>query len=30
MSRAYKDAPFVRLTGETLPEIKHAAYHEFL
>jgi N-acetyl-gamma-glutamyl-phosphate reductase len=29
MSAAYKDAPFVRLTGETLPEIKHAAYTNF-
>ena len=26
---AYRDAPFVRLTGETLPEIKHAAYTNF-
>ena len=29
MEAAYKDAPFVRLTGETLPEIKHAAYTNF-
>jgi N-acetyl-gamma-glutamyl-phosphate reductase len=29
MSAAYKDAPFVRLTGETLPEIKHVAYTNF-
>ena len=29
MSTAYKEAPFVRLTGETLPEIKHAAYTNF-
>ena len=29
MSAAYADAPFVRLTGETLPEIKHAAYTNF-
>jgi N-acetyl-gamma-glutamyl-phosphate reductase len=29
MSRAYKDAPFVRITGETLPEIKHAAFTNF-
>ncbi len=29
MNAAYKDAPFVRLTGETLPEIKHAAYTNF-
>ena len=26
---AYRNAPFVRLTGETLPEIKHAAYTNF-
>jgi N-acetyl-gamma-glutamyl-phosphate reductase len=26
---AYKDAPFVRLRGEMLPEIKHAAYTNF-
>jgi N-acetyl-gamma-glutamyl-phosphate reductase len=29
MQAAYKDAPFVRLTGEMLPEIKHAAYTNF-
>jgi N-acetyl-gamma-glutamyl-phosphate reductase len=29
MASAYNDAPFVRLTGETLPEIKHAAYTNF-
>lgn len=29
MDAAYKKAPFVRLTGETLPEIKHAAYTNF-
>ena len=29
MAAAYKDAPFVRLTGDTLPEIKHAAYTNF-
>ena len=29
MNAAYKGAPFVRLTGETLPEIKHAAYTNF-
>ena len=29
MEGAYKHAPFVRLTGETLPEIKHAAYTNF-
>ncbi|HKY20546.1 MAG TPA: N-acetyl-gamma-glutamyl-phosphate reductase [Vicinamibacterales bacterium] len=29
MSAAYRSAPFVRLTGETLPEIKHAAYTNF-
>jgi N-acetyl-gamma-glutamyl-phosphate reductase len=29
MSAAYRNAPFVRLTGETLPEIKHAAYTNF-
>ena len=29
MSAAYQNAPFVRLTGETLPEIKHAAYTNF-
>ena len=26
---AYRAAPFVRLTGETLPEIKHVAYTNF-
>jgi N-acetyl-gamma-glutamyl-phosphate reductase len=29
MDAAYREAPFVRLTGETLPEIKHAAYTNF-
>jgi N-acetyl-gamma-glutamyl-phosphate reductase len=29
MGAAYASAPFVRLTGETLPEIKHAAYTNF-
>jgi N-acetyl-gamma-glutamyl-phosphate reductase len=29
MGRAYGEAPFVRLTGETLPEIKHVAYTNF-
>jgi N-acetyl-gamma-glutamyl-phosphate reductase len=29
MEAAYSNAPFVRLTGETLPEIKHAAYTNF-
>jgi len=29
MTAAYRKAPFVRLTGETLPEIKHAAYTNF-
>jgi N-acetyl-gamma-glutamyl-phosphate reductase len=29
MDAAYGNAPFVRLTGETLPEIKHAAYTNF-
>ena len=29
MTGAYHDAPFVRLTGERLPEIKHAAYTNF-
>jgi N-acetyl-gamma-glutamyl-phosphate reductase len=29
MGAAYEHAPFVRLTGETLPEIKHAAYTNF-
>ena len=27
--RAYPDAPFVRLTGDTLPEIKHVAHTNF-
>jgi N-acetyl-gamma-glutamyl-phosphate reductase len=27
--RAYADAPFVRLTGDHLPEIKHVAYTNF-
>ena len=27
--RAYADAPFVRLTGDTLPEIKHVAWTNF-
>jgi N-acetyl-gamma-glutamyl-phosphate reductase len=27
--RAYADAPFVRITGETLPEIKHVAHTNF-
>ena len=27
--RAYADAPFVRVTGETLPEIKHVAHSNF-
>ena len=27
--RAYADAPFVRVTGETLPEIKHVAHTNF-
>jgi N-acetyl-gamma-glutamyl-phosphate reductase len=27
--RAYKDAPFVRLTGASLPEIKHVAHTNF-
>jgi N-acetyl-gamma-glutamyl-phosphate reductase len=26
---AYASAPFVRLTGDTLPEIKHVAYTNF-
>ncbi|MDQ3071434.1 MAG: N-acetyl-gamma-glutamyl-phosphate reductase, partial [Acidobacteriota bacterium] len=26
---AYKDAPFVRLTGGTMPEVKHVAYTNF-
>jgi N-acetyl-gamma-glutamyl-phosphate reductase len=29
MASAYNDTPFVRLTGEALPEIKHAAYTNF-
>jgi N-acetyl-gamma-glutamyl-phosphate reductase len=29
MAGAYNDSPFVRLTGETLPEIKHVAYTNF-
>jgi N-acetyl-gamma-glutamyl-phosphate reductase len=29
LSAAYADAPFVRLTGEALPEIKHVAYTNF-
>src|SRR5207253_6804771 len=29
MEAAYGAAPFVRLTGETLPEIKHVAYTNF-
>ena len=29
MAAAYRNAPFVRLTGETLPQIKHAAYTNF-
>ncbi len=29
MEAAYRTAPFVRLTGETLPEIKHVAYSNF-
>jgi N-acetyl-gamma-glutamyl-phosphate reductase len=29
MTSAYHEAPFVRITGETLPEIKHAAYTNF-
>ena len=29
MEAAYRDAPFVRLTGETLPEIKHVAHTNF-
>ena len=29
MEAAYTHAPFVRLTGETLPEIKHAAHTNF-
>lgn len=27
--RAYKDAPFVRITADTLPEIKHVAHTNF-
>jgi N-acetyl-gamma-glutamyl-phosphate reductase len=29
MDAAYRNTPFVRLTGETLPEIKNAAYTNF-
>lgn len=29
LTSAYADAPFVRLTGETLPEIKHVAHTNF-
>jgi N-acetyl-gamma-glutamyl-phosphate reductase len=29
MEAAYRTAPFVRLTGEALPEIKHVAYTNF-
>jgi N-acetyl-gamma-glutamyl-phosphate reductase len=29
MQAAYQDAPFVRLTGESLPEIKHVAHTNF-
>ena len=29
MTAAYKDAPFVRLTAGTLPEIKHVAHTNF-
>jgi N-acetyl-gamma-glutamyl-phosphate reductase len=29
MEAAYHHAPFIRLTGDTLPEIKHAAYTNF-
>ncbi len=29
MAEAYRNTPFVRLTGEMLPEIKHAAYTNF-
>jgi N-acetyl-gamma-glutamyl-phosphate reductase len=29
MTAAYKDAPFVRLTGSTLPEIKHVVHTNF-
>ena len=29
LGRAYADAPFVRLTGAALPEIKHVAHTNF-
>jgi N-acetyl-gamma-glutamyl-phosphate reductase len=29
LQHAYADAPFVRLTGSDLPEIKHVAYSNF-
>jgi len=29
LEQAYADAPFVRLTGDTLPEIKHVVYTNF-
>jgi N-acetyl-gamma-glutamyl-phosphate reductase len=29
MAAAYKDAPFVRLTGSALPEIKHVVHTNF-
>jgi N-acetyl-gamma-glutamyl-phosphate reductase len=29
LTAAYKDAPFVRLTGGTLPEIKHVVHTNF-
>ena len=29
MTTAYKNAPFVRLTGSTLPEIKHVVHTNF-
>jgi N-acetyl-gamma-glutamyl-phosphate reductase len=29
MEAAYRHAPFVRLTGDTLPEIKHVAHTNF-
>ena len=29
IEKAYADEPFVRLTGETLPEIKHVAWTNF-
>ena len=29
LNTAYADAPFVRLTGEALPEIKHVAHTNF-